>query len=407
MTPTHGSIRRACAVVIGLVFFIAGMIKLMDPVGARLVVSEYLKFFHLGFLDFSSAALGVFLAFLETVTGAALVTGVFRKAAAICASLLTAIFTVITLVLWIANPSMDCGCFGEAIHLTHFQSFAKNIALCLLSAVAFIPYKDYGRPPKRKYVTFGLISAGALSVLISSSLLIPNTDFTPFSYSSRLAVAEDTNPDGEDKYISTFVYEKNGQEGSFTLDRLPDSTWTYVRTETRLRQDNIDETDYPVLSIYDRDGNYADTLAADGLVMTVSVYNPAKISDKRWSQIGDFVSNAADAGFKALVLASGVYDEVVGMLPENMPQGEKDLLESSLYIADYKTLISLNRANGGVTYFNDGNLIQRWAAIAMPDAKALAKIKSKDSTDLMLSASTKGRLHAQAPLLYSFILMLI
>lgn len=403
MNLVYHGVRRACAVVIGLVFFVAGMLKLMDPVGAGLVVSEYLKFFGAGFLDVLSGPVGALLALLETLTGAALVTGVFRKAAAICASAMTIVFTAITFVLWILNPSMDCGCFGEAVHLTHFQTLAKNLVLCVLAAAAFVPFRNYGMPARRKYVTFTLIAACSVFVLVRAALLIPYTDFTPFNHSSRLAASVESDPDGEDRYVATFIYEKNGQEGTFTLDRLPDSTWTYVRTETMLRQDNISETDFPALSFTDRDGNDRDSLAAGGLVTVVSVYKPSAISETSWRRVAGFLSSAGEAGFRPLLLVSGVFGEVESMLPPDIAEE----LSSRMYTADYKTLISLNRSNGGVSYFNGGNLIQRWARRQMPSAETLAKLKKKDSTDMLLSASTKGRLSAQAPFLYSFILMLI
>ena len=76
------TIRRFSAVLIGIVFFVSGMLKLMDPVGTSLIVEEYLKFFRLGFLHFADYALGACLALAETILGAALVTGVWKKAVA-------------------------------------------------------------------------------------------------------------------------------------------------------------------------------------------------------------------------------------------------------------------------------------------------------------------------------------
>ena len=76
-------IRRFCAFLVGVVFFISGIFKLLDPVGAGLVMSDYYKFFHLGFLDFSAKPLALLLALVETVLGAALITGLWRKVIAI------------------------------------------------------------------------------------------------------------------------------------------------------------------------------------------------------------------------------------------------------------------------------------------------------------------------------------
>lgn len=129
--------KRICAAVLGSVLFIAGVLKLMDPVGAQLIVQEYLKFFHLNFLGFASGVLALLFAFFEAVLGAALIAGVWRRVVALITLALLGIFTIVTAILWIANPVMDCGCFGEAIHLEHWQSFVKNIILLGLWAIAF------------------------------------------------------------------------------------------------------------------------------------------------------------------------------------------------------------------------------------------------------------------------------
>lgn len=399
--------RRYFAVVIGLVFFCAGLLKLMDPVGARLVVSEYFKFLGLGFLDSLSSFVGVSLAVLETLTGAALVTGVFRKIAAAVTAAFLGFFTLLTLALWIVNPEMDCGCFGEAIHLTHFQSFIKNVVLCILAVIAFVPFKDYGTPKKRKYVSFGLIAISSLLILLWCGTHIPFTDFTPFSLSSRLAAAQEYNEDGEDKFIAAFIYEKNGQEGTFTLDDLPDSTWNFVRTETVLRQDNVVEKDHPTLSISDADGVYHDQLPAEGLAMVVSAHKPSAVSDRNWEKIADFLMSAEGNGFTSLLITPVSHRDVVAMLPATLTDEQRAAIVDNLYFSDFRTVISLNRSNGGVTYFNEGHLIQKWSARNMPSDSRLGKIRSHDETDLMLTASTKGRLSFQASFLYSFVVMFL
>jgi uncharacterized membrane protein YphA (DoxX/SURF4 family) len=128
------TIRRVSAIVIGFVFFLAGVLKLMDPVGSALVVEEYLKFLHIGFLSGLSGAIGVGMALLETLLGAALITGVWRKVTAIATGVMLGAFTILTLVLYIRNPNMDCGCFGEALHLTHLQSFQERRSARALGA---------------------------------------------------------------------------------------------------------------------------------------------------------------------------------------------------------------------------------------------------------------------------------
>ena len=76
-------IRRLSTILIGFTLFIAGLLKLMDPVGAGLVMDEYFRFFHLNFLHFASDFAGSAMALCETVLGIALITGVWRRVVAI------------------------------------------------------------------------------------------------------------------------------------------------------------------------------------------------------------------------------------------------------------------------------------------------------------------------------------
>ena len=141
MGKAYLRLRRFCAWTVGIVFTISGILKLMDPVGTGLLMGEYFQFLHIGFMRRLGIAAGMFFSFLETFTGIALVTGVWRKAAAVSASVLTALFTLLTILLAAFDPPMDCGCFGEVLHLTHLQSLLKNIVLDLLLVFAFVPWR--------------------------------------------------------------------------------------------------------------------------------------------------------------------------------------------------------------------------------------------------------------------------
>ncbi len=74
--------RRFCGFITGFVFFASGILKLLDPVGAGLVMDEYFDFLHIGFIGFAAKPLGVFLALAETLIGTALITGVWRRTTA-------------------------------------------------------------------------------------------------------------------------------------------------------------------------------------------------------------------------------------------------------------------------------------------------------------------------------------
>ena len=163
--------KRFCGFATGLVFFISGILKVMDPVGAGLVMKEYFKFLHLGFLSFSSQASGLAFALAEVIVGAGLITGVWKKTMALIAIGLQSLFTLLTLLLVIFNPEMDCGCFGEAIHLTHAQTFVKNRILLALLLIYYIPSNQLGETSKKKYVSFGLVSVAPFTALCAGVML--------------------------------------------------------------------------------------------------------------------------------------------------------------------------------------------------------------------------------------------
>ena len=139
MSAFYSGFRRLFACLIGLVFFLSGMLKIIDPVGTTLIVREYLKLFNLTFLMGLDKPIAIALSLLEALVGAALLAGVWSKIVALITMAMMAFFTAITVFLLVKNPEMDCGCFGEAIHLTHFQSFLKNVVLCLFCIPAFLP----------------------------------------------------------------------------------------------------------------------------------------------------------------------------------------------------------------------------------------------------------------------------
>ena len=214
--------------------------------------------------------------------------------------------------------------------------------------------------------------------------------------------------DMEEEYVSTFIYEKNGKKGVFTLDRLPDSTWTFVETSTVRKEDQIKETDYPVLSFRNREGEYCDSLAAIDNVLISSLFKTRKLSDKSLQKMVDMLSAADSVGMTPLLLVASEPEELDKIIAASaLSEEDQDFLISHSYFSDYKTLITLNRSNGGAVFYNDGNLIEKWAFRALPSEKDVAKMQRKDTTELMLSASTKGLLWFQAFLLYAFAIMLI
>ena len=362
----------------------------MDPVGAGLVMDEYYTFLHLDFLSFSAKVMGTIFALIETLIGAALITGVWRGFIAKFALGLQIFFTVITLFLVIFNPEMDCGCFGEAIHLTHMQTFVKNIILLVLLLAYFIPQTHLGETKRRKYISFSIIGISVLCFTIYSWIYIPLIDFTAYKPGAELVAGAEIDPD--EVYEPVFTYEKDGIQETFTRENLPDSTWTFVSTEIRTKNDKVENlVELPIRDSHTEED--LDILARRGKVMIVSIYD-TEMDSKEWEEANEFIQRATDAGFTSLLLCAR---------RENIP----DSLKDRAYLSDYKALISLNRSNGGVTYFSDGILIRKWARISAPDTAELKEILNTDTTEILIDTESKGSLGFQGFLLYIFAIMLL
>lgn len=333
------AVKRLCAFVIGVVLFGAGILKLMDPVGAGLVVNEYFNFLHISFLAPVSKAAGTGMALIETLLGAALITGVFPHVMGVVSAVVLGVFTVLTLVLWLVNPPMDCGCFGEAVHLTHFQSFIKNVVLCVLWAVAFLPARATPNPRKDRYVSFAIAALSVTGFMVYFLVNIPAMDFTPFRPGQTLMQAQ----------------------------AYPDP-------------------DAPVLSICDSGGEYCDELLVSGPVLLLSVFD--ELSEAAEGRMRDCSDRSASA-VKVLKLdATGMWG-------------------AAEYSSDRRTLMSLNRSNGGATLLSDGMIIAKWPNRSLPSGDSLSELLAQEPAEAMMQQNTPKRLKFQGFLLYVAAVLLL
>ncbi len=379
----HNYFRRLCAFLIGIVYVLSGTFKLMDPMGTSIIVSEYWNFFHLGFMRWSSYPLGLVLALAETGLGLALVTGLWRRIVAYATFAFQGFFTLISIILLIWNPVMDCGCFGEVIHLTHLQTFFKNIVLVALALAAFLPMRDFGEAKARKYVSFGIGAVSSLLLLIYAMIFLPFKDHTDFTPGAEIMAARS---EAEDNAIqASFVYEKDGVEKVFTLDEdLPDTTWHFVRTETVGTLEKSAD-----LTIRDlRSGEYVDSIAAQGNVLVVSYFRGKKDPSEKAHRL---LWDAESLGYTPICLT------VAGDHAD----------DEFCYGSDRRTLLALNRSNGGVTLIQDGLVVRKWPRTRMPSAEDLALIAAGEPLETLADTQSHANTLQQSYLLYLFTVLLL
>jgi uncharacterized membrane protein YphA (DoxX/SURF4 family) len=168
----------------------------------------------------AAKALAVALAVFECILGAALVTGVWRKPVAVITTVVIGLFSILTFVMAVTKSEMDCGCFGEVIHLTSWQTYFKNLILLALALVAFVPYRNLGSNKRRKFVSFSIVTVSVIAFAVYSLTTLPMWDFTSFAPGSELLSAgspSQSDASDSDDFVATFIYEKDGQKLSISI----------------------------------------------------------------------------------------------------------------------------------------------------------------------------------------------
>lgn len=340
---------RFCRVIVGIVFIFSGFVKLLAPVGTSLIMKEYLELFHLGFISGGALPLGIALAMMEFLTGVSLLLRLRIRLFAWVALILLAIFTPLTLYLALFNPIADCGCFGEAVHLSNWQTFLKNVILLPLAVILFIFRRKVAPSGSAfgEWVFVLLFAALGLWLPVRTMTVAPLQEFTPYKVGSEVTAG--TKVSEMPEYETLFVYEKEGEVRRFTLDDLPDSTWTYVDTETtQLSGGGVQASDADFVIESPGGANITESILSRRNLLLMTIYHPDKF----------FRRHTADdiAGVCERAAGEGMYLMVAAPYPlENLPEG------CEMALADPKLLQTFNRSNGGVTRLESGLIVRKWA----------------------------------------------
>jgi triosephosphate isomerase len=359
-------------IVFALTFILSGALKLLDPVGTGLIVKEYLDFLHLDALEPAANSLGIALAATEFTVGICVLGGLRIRIVAWIALLLTAGFTVLTYYLMRFNPISDCGCFGEAIHLTNTQTFIKNVILLVLVLFIFLGRKRATRiaPPWLEWTFIGIFAVLALSVAIRALATIPQVDFTAYRVGNSL---DELAQENQARYETTFLYTKDGHTEEFTLDNLPDDSWTYLDSKTVQvgGSTKMAQVDFTLAQM-------------EGPVLAVTIYDPESLDAEDQQRINQF-RNAALLESQEVI--------VYGPTEDYVP-------------ADRKSLMTLNRSNGGAVYFNDATLVAKWSNLELPDVD-LPAILDEDPDVLILRHRIREQLYVSILIVGALVLITI
>ncbi|HQW61374.1 MAG: DoxX family protein [Chitinophagaceae bacterium] len=225
--------------IVGALFIFSGLVKAIDPLGLAYKMQEFFEAWASGgllpgllnSLNAQALPFSITMITLEVVVGIGLIIGWQKKFFSWILLLLVVFFTFLTGYVLFSGKIRACGCFGDCIPLTPIQTFTKDIILFILALFLLFRQK-YIRPLAKPYIAGSIaVLAALLTLLLQWYVLrhLPVKDCLPFKPGNNILELRKMPADAiPDKFDYVFIYSKNGEKKEFTVNALPDSTWTYA-----------------------------------------------------------------------------------------------------------------------------------------------------------------------------------
>jgi len=227
--------------LLGLLFIFSGFVKAIDPWGSAFKFSDYFHAFGLSFLDAISLPLAIFLAAFEFVLGIVLIMGLQKRLTYCLLLIFMCFFTLLTFTIALTNPVTDCGCFGDALILTNWQTFFKNLVFMVFVLILFNSRRRAVNVYRNQFerIIIIILFAGSFVLSLNAIRHLPPLDFRPYKVGTFMPAAMEIPDDApRDEYI-TVLYYRNTSTGiteEFSIEDYPRDTVNYqfVTSESRL-----------------------------------------------------------------------------------------------------------------------------------------------------------------------------
>ena len=381
-----------CRIIVAVTFIFSGFVKAIDPIGTQYKLQDYLGAIGMaGILpNWTLLAVAVFLAAIEFCIGIFLLFAIQRRLISKLTVAFMAFMTMVTMWIVVADPVKDCGCFGDALHLTNTETLIKNIMLLVCSlAIMYRPLAMFRFVSKSNQwivtnytIVFILVSSGL------SLYYLPIFDFRPYHIGVNIPRGMEI-PKGAKlpQFKTTFIMEKNGQRKEFTLDNYPDASWKFIDSKT------VQTSEGYIPPIHD----FSITDNKTGLDLTNSV-----LSHKGYTflLIAPHLETADDSNFgdiDRLYEYAQSYDIPFYCLTASTTKAIKrwvDLTgaEYPFCITDEAVLKTIIRSNPGLLLLKDGTIINKWSHNNLPNEAKLSRPISQSSLGKMPKDSVPAKI---------------
>ena len=345
-------------IIVGVLFIISGFIKLNDPLGFSYKLQEYFStdVLNIPFLEPYALVISVFVVVLEVVLGVFLLIGYKKKFTIWMLLGMIVFFTFLTFYSAYFEKVKDCGCFGDALKLTPWESFTKDVILLVFILILFVGQK-YIKPI---FKTLPNSIIALLSFVVSLwfayhvLMHLPSIDFRAYKIGNNLS-DEMAIPENAAKPIIeyTWTFKVNGEEKEFITNgsypEVPDGE--YVGVETK----EIDSGYIPSIQDFTIESNEEDLtthfLEKDNLVV-VAMYNIYNSENEGLQKLKSFTDNTIKKGYTVIGLsASG---------EEAKQQLKLDYsLNFDIYLCDEKVVKTIVRSNPGIVVLKKGTVVNK------------------------------------------------
>lgn len=346
---------------VGLVFLFSSFTKGVDPMGTAFKVQEYMTAWSIGSLTFEWALpfanlLSVGLICAEFVVGILLIFNAYRRLSAWGLAAMMLFFTVTTLIDAITNKVTDCGCFGDAVKLTNWQTFWKNVVLDV-PTVWIVLTRNLRR--KRRFERDGIVFiAGATLMLVFALYNIkhePVVDFRPWKIGNRMI---------EEHEAMNHLFLRNLESGEETVVDYPNGGWNEVPEEykdfskweiTRSTSDEPFEVMAPGFAMMDLEGNdhATELLPAEDGMLIVTIHHLEKVDEKGIREVRRAMRIAEENDLRIVLLTSALPEEIQAWLYENQMDGLDFLF------ADATAIETMMRGNPGFMFVKDAVVVDK------------------------------------------------
>lgn len=369
-----------CRIFVGLLFIFSGLIKINDPLGFSYKLEEYFEVFHIGFLSSFALSMSIILCSLEIILGFALLIGARAKSVAWGLLLLIIFFAFLTFYSAYFKVVQTCGCFGDAIPLTPWQSFSKDLVLLLLIVVIFINRRKIEPAFSKKTGDNLLIGSAVVAVGIGlyTYNFMPVIDFLPYKVGANIPDGMKIPPGAKPDEFEITYNLKNKKTGAtkvmtdkeyLSSNIWKDNNWTVVgNPESKLVKKGY-EVPIKDLSIQDAQGNnYTNELLSNPYnSLIVVAYDLNHTNVEAMGRLNAMAANLIhDFNTRAIMLTSNSSKDAEAF-------AKKNHLVFEIFYADEVPLKSMVRANPGVILLKNGVILNKWHYHTVPKFDDLVK----------------------------------